>query len=211
MRKTILITLCMLFVAGCAWAQFSSVAPGFAIQEEDGSPDTTAFVLKVGNGDLTDNGDGTVSLATGGGSGTTDDDVTVNSTAVDTTANFLDNTTIEFDITDGGAGGPDDITGTLVADGVGHIALNDVDTPADGEVLSYQASSERFEWVANAGGGSVGGSNTELLFNNASSEDGASTLKFTDATKTLTNTGTFKSTTGYIVGSGLDQNEDLIV
>src|SRR3990167_11503307 len=42
-----------------------------------------------------------------GGSG---DGVTVNTTAVDTTANFLDNIYTDFALTDGGAGGPDDVT-----------------------------------------------------------------------------------------------------
>jgi hypothetical protein len=46
-----------------------------------------------------------------GGSG--GDNVTINSTAIDTTANFLDNIYIEFDPADGGVGGPDDITATF--------------------------------------------------------------------------------------------------
>src|SRR3990167_9206579 len=41
-----------------------------AIQEEDGSPKLRPVTLKVTNGTLTDNGDGSVSLLTGGGSGT---------------------------------------------------------------------------------------------------------------------------------------------
>lgn len=56
-------------------------------------------------------GDGTAAAASG-------DSVTVNSVGVDTTANFLDNTVIEFDIADGGPGGPDDVTGTIAANGV---------------------------------------------------------------------------------------------
>lgn len=47
--------------------------------------------------------------ACGSGSG---DSVTVNSTGVDTTANFL-NGDIDWTLVDGGAGGPDDITGTV--------------------------------------------------------------------------------------------------
>lgn len=39
------------------------------IKEEDGSPSKTPHTVKVTNGTLTDNGDGTVSLNTGGGSG----------------------------------------------------------------------------------------------------------------------------------------------
>jgi hypothetical protein len=40
------------------------------IEEEDGSPTGTPVTLKVTNGTLTDNGDGTFSLAIGGGGGT---------------------------------------------------------------------------------------------------------------------------------------------
>lgn len=42
-----------------------------------------------------------------GGGGTIDDDVQVNGSAVDTTANFTDNIYVDFTITDGGSGGPD--------------------------------------------------------------------------------------------------------
>jgi len=49
--------------------------------------------------------------AGGAGSG---DNVTVNSTAIDTTANIKDSTDITWAITDGGVGGPDDIAGTVV-------------------------------------------------------------------------------------------------
>src|SRR3990167_3981101 len=49
-----------------------------------------------------------------GGSGTVDDDVTVNSTAVDTTANLKDTATVTWAVVDGGAGGPDDAQATAV-------------------------------------------------------------------------------------------------
>jgi len=51
---------------------------------------------------------------TGGGGG--GDSITVNSSAVDTTANFLDGD-IDWTLTDGGGGGPDDITGTVACNG----------------------------------------------------------------------------------------------
>lgn len=41
--------------------------PILNIREEDGTPSTFPYQLKVTNGTLTDNGDGTVSLSTGGG------------------------------------------------------------------------------------------------------------------------------------------------
>jgi hypothetical protein len=58
--------------------------------------------------------------AAGAGSG---DNVTVNSTAIDTTANIKDSTDITWAITDGGAGGPDDIKGTI-ADSVSVTSWN---------------------------------------------------------------------------------------
>lgn len=84
------------------------------IKEEDGSPSKTPHTLKVTNGTLTDNGDGTVSLNTGGGGGGSGDAVTVNTTAVDTTANFKDTASVTWAVVDGGAGGPDDVQATAI-------------------------------------------------------------------------------------------------
>ena len=93
----------LLLLPAEGWSQTSTrTAPGQLTTEEDGSPDLRCRKYKFADGNVTDNGDGTCSIADGGGG----DSVTVNSTAVDTTANFLDNAIIEFDIADGGAGGP---------------------------------------------------------------------------------------------------------
>lgn len=54
------------FLALPLWAPVSS---RLNIEESDGSPSTFPWKLKVTNGSLTDNGDGTASLATGAGSG----------------------------------------------------------------------------------------------------------------------------------------------
>lgn len=43
--------------------------PNLNVEEEDGSPSTYPYKLKVTNGTLTDNGDNTASLTTGGGAG----------------------------------------------------------------------------------------------------------------------------------------------
>lgn len=59
------------------------------IAEEDGSPSTFPYKLKVTNGTLTDNGDGTASLAIGGGSGA--------STALDNLASVAINTSLITD------------------------------------------------------------------------------------------------------------------
>lgn len=80
----------------------------------------TDYTLPPDDGDpgeqLTTNGAGVLTWeAAGAGAG--GDAVTVNGTAVDTTADF-DDGDIVWTLTDGGAGGPDTITGTLAADSV---------------------------------------------------------------------------------------------
>ena len=77
--------------------------------------------------------DGIQGNITVSGGGTTDDDVTVNSTEIDTTANFLDGTDITWTLTDGGAGGPDDVTGTVVNDSHAHTSttISGLDISAD--------------------------------------------------------------------------------
>lgn len=49
-----------------SWADVSTITPSIRIQEEDGSPGGRPKTLKVTNGSLTDNADGTYSLTTGG-------------------------------------------------------------------------------------------------------------------------------------------------
>lgn len=80
MLKRLLIIFGLVLFSSYAWAQHSGNAPGTSVQEEDGSPDASCFVLKVGNGDLTDNGDGTCSITTGGGGtpGGSDGDIQFN-------------------------------------------------------------------------------------------------------------------------------------
>lgn len=76
----------------------------------------------------------------------TGDEVTVNSTTVDTTGNLLDGD-VDFSLADGGAGGPDDITATVACTGcidVTDMASNSVDSAeiVDGSVdLSHMSSS----------------------------------------------------------------------
>ena len=50
-----------------AWADLENP---LNFREDDGSPDTYPYQVKVSNGTLTDNGDGTINITTGGGSGT---------------------------------------------------------------------------------------------------------------------------------------------
>lgn len=69
-KKIILLSLIILLSAGTANSQSSRFnRKPLLIQEEDGSPSKRARTLKVTNDTLTDNGDGTVSLNTGGGGG----------------------------------------------------------------------------------------------------------------------------------------------
>lgn len=61
--------LAFFLVASLAGRSSSDFSSKLNIQEEDGSPSTFPWQLRVTNGSLTDNGDGTASLATGAGSG----------------------------------------------------------------------------------------------------------------------------------------------
>ena len=96
-----------------------------------GTGANTASRLAVGANDTVLTADsaeatGVKWAAAGAGSG---DVVTVNTTAVDTTANFLDNIYLDFVHTDGGAGGPDDVTGVFnynAASGDVALAANQV-------------------------------------------------------------------------------------
>jgi len=92
------------------------------------------------SGNLVDSG----GVCGGAGSG---DSVTVNSTAVDTTANFLDGD-IDFSVADGGAGGPDTVTATLDATyeaslnvaTAGALAANGANCSAGSYALGVDAS-----------------------------------------------------------------------
>ena len=70
MIKHILLSLILVFGWNVAYSDGPS-AP-LNIAEEDGSPTTWPYKLKVTNGTLTDNGDGTASLSIGGGGAPTD-------------------------------------------------------------------------------------------------------------------------------------------
>lgn len=94
--------------------QANAQLPPLGIQDEGGSEDKPVFTINcVGDGiSCSHSGTtGTLNVATGGSGG---DNVTVNSSAADTTANLLDGD-IDWTLADGGAGGPDDITATLDA------------------------------------------------------------------------------------------------
>jgi len=135
MKKFIFIFLLLLF-SSQAEAAFKEYAMEFpsGTPIEVYSPNNTptiegTAVLSTGEGGaskyLREDGDGTSSWQTpAGGSG---DVVTVDGTAIDTTANFLDNTEITFTEADGGAGGPDDITADIVDDTIDFTEI--IDSP----------------------------------------------------------------------------------
>src|SRR3990167_1245756 len=90
--------------------------PGFA-KNESSSSDAASVVLYGNNGGnlvrIKVDADGVVDTSGGVGGG---DNATVNGSAVDTTANFADGD-IDWTLVDGGAGGPDDVTGTVACSG----------------------------------------------------------------------------------------------
>lgn len=75
-KRTRAIIIFAFYILAALWVKpvFATAATDstLRIKEEDGSPSKTPHTLKVTNGTLTDNGDGTVSLTTGGGGGSGD-------------------------------------------------------------------------------------------------------------------------------------------
>ena len=92
MRKIFLTIIVLLVSANISYAQFVR-----GVTEEDGSPECYGYQLKFANGNITDGGDGTCSVAdqTGAGGG---DAITVNTTAVED-PDFQDN--VYIDVTTG--------------------------------------------------------------------------------------------------------------
>ena len=104
------------------------------------------------------NSDGELICGSDGGGAGSGDAVTVNSSAADTTANFL-NGDIDWTLTDGGAGGPDDVTGT--------VGCTDCVTLATESTGNYVAT------VADSG-------NTTVTVSGSGSENAAVTLNVVD-------------------------------
>ena len=63
------------------------------------------------------------------------------------------------------------------------VRLKAVDTPTDGQIPSYQASSGEFEWVDDSSGGTPGGSDTQVQFNDGGSFGGDNGFTYTKATE----------------------------
>lgn len=69
MKYFILFLIVLGFISADVEARTRTSSPPLTIQEEDASPTGTPRTLKVTNGSLTDNGDGSFSLSTGAGEG----------------------------------------------------------------------------------------------------------------------------------------------
>jgi len=145
-------------------------ASGVTIEEEDGSPSVAGVTeINVTNGTLTDNGGGSVSLDTGGGGGgSTDEEIqdavynnvlSGTQTLINVTYNDANN---EVDYTvDNDLSNYDNSTSGFISDisGENLTDLSDVDTdklqtPSDGDVLTYDGT----DWQAEAPSGGIGGS-----------------------------------------------------
>lgn len=99
-----------------------------------------------------------INAAAGGG-----DSITVDGSAIDTTAAFASTGDIDFVFADGGGGGPDDVTANINADAVSNDELapqsvstdqlQAINTPTDGQVFSYSTdvSPPRGEWITSSG------------------------------------------------------------
>ncbi len=93
---------------------------------------------------LSKNGGAYSEVGAGSGSG---DNVTVNGTAVDTTANFKDNTEITFTLTDGGAGGPDDVKGVVGVVAGSKIELDELNTATYDDVQDFVNLTQSSGWL----------------------------------------------------------------
>jgi hypothetical protein len=95
---------------------------GFHIQEADGSPSVRPRTLIVANGSLTDNGDGTATLAAGAGASSAAEDVTYDNTPSTLTATDVQ-AAIDEVAEGGGTGVPDHDHGSS-GTGAGGTAIN---------------------------------------------------------------------------------------
>lgn len=92
MKKLLALILLALSISSIS---FADITNQLNIEEEDGTPSTFPYKLKVTNGTLTDNLDGTVSLTTGGGGGGSS---TVNTSDIATVPYYVSRTNLTGDV-----------------------------------------------------------------------------------------------------------------
>lgn len=150
----ILSILCIAcFICNFLYAQpMDYTQPPLNVEEEDGSPSVFPYKLKVTNGTLTDNGDETASLTTGGGGGSGD----ITSVGNVTTGAAFDGTqgtiltfnnaggdkTLGYDGTDFDFNAAVTIAGTLTADGL--TVGNDENITFGTETLDFDSTANDF-------------------------------------------------------------------
>lgn len=125
-RGWILLLMATVFL-GIVSTRLYAGLPPITFEEEDGSPSKVQPIkVKIANGNLTDNGDGTVSIAdqTGAGGG---DPILVNTTAITDAAGVDLTTGTAVSVTLNAAVSPDTATFDVVDDSIGATELADAD------------------------------------------------------------------------------------
>ena len=185
MIKKLLLTFTLLLLPFSVYAIEPPTTPPVIVEEEDGDPTGVATKIKFDNGALTKSGTTFTYNAPSGG-----DSISLFGTAVDTTGNFTNSTQIKWNITDGGAGGPDKIeaflVGTLSDDDLSDNSSFDVGGfPADPDAdkyLMWDDDPGELVWSSPTGGGSM---SSFFLEDDAGEEveiDDAKEVKFIDST-----------------------------
>ncbi len=133
-------------------------------------------------GALTADANGDISCTDDDGGGGSGDVVTINSTAIDTTADFADNIYLDFTHTDGGAGGPDTVNSVFnfnTASGDHALSANELAFAANGFVVEGATANTIETYVAFADPATT---DKTITFFNATD-----TVVGRDTTDTLTN------------------------
>lgn len=122
-------------------------------------------------------------------------------TAIFTTANFVDSSTIDFTVTAG-----DSVTAGIIDESISERHLNATNAPTDNYILSYDDATSGFTWVdVNASdtvvtGGTYNASTDTITF----TDSNASTFDVTGVTDTVLTGGTYDNGSGDITFTNND-------